>query len=194
MAIPEAARRSISMVLGLGLIGLIGWGLFLGLRALWTALNGLNPTVSAAILASVATVLVSVISVLVSKYLEQRNAINKELRDKKAPVYEDLIELIFRVVFSSKMGLPDLTEAELTTRFSTITRHLIIWGADEVVSALYKFRLYANAASDKPALMFVVIEEMFLAIRRDLGHSNRGLTSGKIMGTFINDIHKLGAP
>ena len=137
------------------------------------------------------------VSVLVSKHLEQRNNVLKELRDKKAPVYEELLEFIFRVINGEKMGLAPLTEAEVAGKFSSIIQRLIIWGSDDVVQELNKFRRYsANANTDNkmPGLMFFAVEDLFLAIRKDLGHRNKGLTTGKILGTFVNDLHKLFEP
>jgi hypothetical protein len=34
------------------------------------------------------------------------------------------------------------------------------------------------------------IENLLLAIRKDLGHENKGLAPGKVLGLFVNDIHE----
>jgi len=197
MTMSPKVRQWIFASFGLALIAAIAWELYVVLKAFWSSFNQLNPTVAAGILAAVTTVLVSVVSVLISKHLEQRNNILKELRDKKAPVYEDLLEFIFRIINAEKMGLAPLTEAEVVEKFSSITQRLIIWGSDDVVQALYKFRIYSTKASidsKLSGLMFLAVENIFLAIRKDLGHRNKGLTTGKILGTFVNDLHKLFEP
>jgi hypothetical protein len=184
-------KRIASFALGLVMLGGIGWGLVVLVQSIWRALIEVNPTVAAAILAGATTIVVSVASVLVAKHLEQRNNIRKELRDKKAPVYEELIEFVFLILYSEKMKLPAMSEAEIVAKFGGITRKLIIWGSDDVVHALYKFRRFSNLEDKSSALTIMAVEEMFLAIRRDLGHANKNLGPGKILGTFVNDVHKL---
>lgn len=194
MTLSLSARRRISTAFALVLIAAVAAGLYVLLKSFWSAFNQLNPTVAAGILAAVTTILVSVLSVLTSKHLEQRNNVLKELRDKKAPVYEDLLAFIFRILNAQRLGLPSLTEKEVVTNFSSITQRLIIWGSDDVVQALYKFRISCTQASIDnrlPGLAILAVEELFFAIRKDLGHHNKGLTTGKILGTFINDLHNL---
>ena len=67
---------------------------------------------------------------------------------------------------------------------------MIIWGSDEVIKAYFQFRTIVLNASDLSAVALAV-ESVLFAIRRDLGHKNQGLTSGMLLGTFINDLHKL---
>src|SRR5665647_1366793 len=47
--------------------------------------NGVNPTVTAAIVAGVATTVVSVFTVVIGRYLERRSAIEAEIRKSKTP-------------------------------------------------------------------------------------------------------------
>jgi len=47
--------------------------------------NGVNPTVTAAIVAGVATTVVSVLTVVIGRYLERRSAIEAEIRKSKTP-------------------------------------------------------------------------------------------------------------
>lgn len=195
MTVSPKIRQWISITFGLALIAAIAWGFYIVLKFFWSSFNQLNPTVAAGILAAVTTVIVSVVSVLVSKHLEQRNNVLTELREKKAPVYEELLEFIFRVLNGEKMGLTPLTEAELVAKYSGITQRLIVWGSDDAVKAMNKFRRYSlNVGADNKAstaLMMLSVEEMFLVVRKDLGHSNKGLAPGTILGIFINDWHTL---
>ena len=195
MTMSPKLRQWISVSFGLGLLAAIGWGFYLVLRLFWSSFNQLNPTVAAGILAAVTTVIVSVASVLVSKHLEQRNNVLTELRVKKAPVYEELLEFIFRILNGEKMGLAALSETEIAAKYSGITQRLIVWGSDDTVKAMNKFRRYSlNMSADNKAstaITMLSVEELFLAIRKDLGHSNKGLTPGTILGIFINDWHTL---
>src|SRR5687767_3758954 len=97
-------RQGFLVALGLVLVALVVWCGVLLVKSFWESFIQLNPAVATGIVAGAVTVLVSVISVLFSKHFEQRNNILKELREKKVPVYEELIELIFRIAYREKLG------------------------------------------------------------------------------------------
>lgn len=166
-------------------------GLYRLVGFLWLVFAQINPTVGAGIVAATATIIVSVFSVLVAKRLEQKAALLKEHRERKTPVYEEMVKLIFRFTFADKLGLPPLTEQELLTKMAWFTENLVIWGSDDLLLAWNRFRTRSveHAASPNFNILFEV-ERLLLAIRKDLGHSNRGVVQGKILELFINDIHQ----
>jgi len=177
-----------------GVIGLVFMTFFVYLAyefivISWSAFSSINPTVGAGMVAATATVIVSVISVLVSKHLEQRAILLKEHRERKTPVYEEMVKLIFRIAFADKLNLPQLKENELIEKMAWFTENLVIWGSDELVLAWNRFRTISvkNQGQAGFEVLFEV-ERLLLAIRKDLGHSNKGLTSGKVLGLFVNDI------
>ena len=59
----------------------------------------MTPTVSAAIVAAVATTVVSVLTVVVGRYLEHRSVVAAEIRKSKIPVYTELVAS-FMAIFS----------------------------------------------------------------------------------------------
>lgn len=172
-------------LLGFSLLGLIVWTVYVVLKAILASFASLNPSVGAAIVAASATVLVSVFSVLISKSLEQRATIAKEIREKKVPVYEELIKFVFKVLKATKAG-SQLPEQEIIEFMIDFTQQLIVWGSDEVIAAFHRFRNLSNTGDSKNVLFLV--EDLLLAIRKDLGHKNQGLSQGKLLGLFVNDI------
>ncbi len=141
-------------------------------------------------LAASATVFVSVISVLVAKRLEYKATLAKEHREKKIPFYEEFVDFVFRIALSEKLGLEPLTEREMIQQAAKFTQNLIVWGADDVIDAWFRFRNKSvNSDGSGVAVMFE-IENLLLAIRKDLGHENKGLAPGKVLGLFVNDIHE----
>ncbi|WP_457602261.1 hypothetical protein [Nitratifractor sp.] len=156
---------------------------------IWNILSYVDPKLGAALIAASATILVSVFTVIFSKYLERRSQILTQLREKKIPTYEKLINLIFGMVFSEKLGKKQLSEKELLKTMAEITQELIIWGSDEMIDAFYRFRIVSIENKDPYDILFAV-EDLLLAIRKDLGHKNKEISRGKILGLFINDLPK----
>jgi hypothetical protein len=174
-------------LIGFSLLALIGIATYTLIKTLVDLLLVLDPKVAAAIVAASATVLVSVFSVLVSKFLEQRAKITQEIRDKKIPVYEELINFVFKIVRSIKKD-NQLEEGEVEDFMFNFTQQVIVWGSDSVLQAFYNFR--HNGDSGDGRQVALRMEELLLAIRKDLGHNNKGLSQGKILGLFLNDFDK----
>ncbi len=183
-------KQFIQVVVGLLITALAFWGVAKLLQVLWNAFSTVNPTVGAGIIAAAATVMVSVISVLVAKSLEFKAVVAKEHREKKIPFYEEMIKFIFRLVFAEKLGFEPLTEKEMVKQMATFTENIVIWGADDVIHAWFVFRNHSIHSEKAGTEIMFDIENLLLAIRKDLGHANKGLTKGKVLGLFINDIHE----
>ena len=179
----------ILIVIGLAATAAAIFGLYKLLQLLWEIFAQLNPTVGAGIIAATATIIVSVFSVLVAKHLEQKAVLLKEHRERKTPVYEEMVKLIFRFAFAEKIGLPPLAEQEIMIKMAWFTENLVIWGSDDLLLAWNRFRTYSIQNSDNPSFnMLFEVEKLLIAIRKDLGHSNKGIARGKILGLFVNDI------
>lgn len=84
------------------------------------------------------------------------------------------------------------TEEEMLTFIKKFTPSFMVWGSDDVLAAWSRFRrLSITAMSKDPAESLWAFEDLILAIRKDLGHSNRGLTRGVVLGLFVNDIDSI---
>ena len=147
----------------------------------------LESDIAVAVIAASASISVSLISLVVSKYLESKAAIIQEIRAKKIPIYEELISVLMRFVFAQKLGLEPMSESELMKFMAEFTEKITVWGSDDVIKAWRKFRLSAGGGSNPQSILFVY-EDMLLAIRKDLGHKNSGFKKGTLLGLFVNDI------
>jgi len=145
--------------------------------------------VAVAIVAAAATVIVSVITLVISKILEGRASITQELRAKKTPIYENIISTLYRVQFAEKLGEEPLSEKELIKFFADITEKLTIWGSDGVIRAFSDFRLATTRGADGLDIL-LIYENLLLEIRKDLGHKNTNLKKGMILSLTVNDIDR----
>ena len=107
-----------SIVLGIvALIALLSITLSFA-YAVYAALRSLESELATAIIAASATVLASVLAIVVSKRYEQKAKLTQEVRDQKIPVYEDLISVFFRTVFAEKVGRERPSEQEIMQAFA----------------------------------------------------------------------------
>ena len=179
----ERLKKAWSLALGFALLGVLVYGAYALITAAWRALAAANSQTSAALATPAAALIVAVVTVVGGKLLERRAAVEKELRDKKSPVYEDLLKFMFRVLTSSQLSKP-LTTEELIESLADFTQRLMVWGADPVVVAWVRFR---QGAGGDPAQLIPLVEAVVAAIRQDLGHKNANLAPGDLLSLFVFD-------
>ena len=174
--------------IGLGLIGLSGivWFLYQGFKLVWVTLSSVNPSLAVGIIAAASTIIVSLATVLISKHLEQMAFIKNQQRDKKIPIYEEIIAFFIRIAKASKDGKNMPTEEEITDFMFNFLQKLLTWGSDDVVVAFSKFRNHAQNQEN----VLLAVEGIWIAIRKDLGHKNKDISKGTLLSLIINDIDK----
>jgi hypothetical protein len=185
-------RQVLSVLLVLSLIAAACYGAYGVLRSVIQTLAALNSNIAVAIIAAAGTVLVSVLSVVLGKVYESRQLIQKEHREKKTPVYEDLIKFVSQVLMGEKTG-DVLSEKEMAKFMAEFNQRIMVWGSDEVMVALVKWRrvmIDEKALETSPVKAMFSYEELIFAIRRDLGHRNKKLARGDVLAVFVNDIDK----
>src|SRR6202008_2277360 len=97
----------------LAVLALLLWAAFESVVRIAAWVGGLQTELGTAIVAAAATVVVALASNALSKHFERRDAVERENRLKKVPLYEQLIEFIFRVLQQSKPGAATMTDTEL---------------------------------------------------------------------------------
>jgi hypothetical protein len=174
-------------VAGLVIVGLVIL-LFLGLRSLLrTFFAGVDPTVSAAIVAAVATTLVSVATLVLNRTNERKKAVEQEIRASKIPVYSKLIKGLLDTLLQAKK--PGGIKLDAFGRMlEEITPQLVTWASDEVIVAWSRYKRRVGSGGLTAAEAIFEFEALLLAIRKDVGHSNRGMASGDLLRLFITDV------
>ena len=178
--------RITAFLSGLALFGGAIYGFYVLVTASIRVFRSLDSDIAVAVIAGAATVFVSVLSVILGKIYERRAAVDREHRERKVPVYEDLMQFMFRVLMSDKLG-KEVSEQEMIEFISSFNQRMMVWGSDEVLKAWSQWRRKAGNGGEPFALMFEY-ERLILAIRADLGHRNKNLSPGDILGLFVNDI------
>lgn len=186
----------------LALVVLIAYfGFFLVIK-MKNALFSLPPELSTTIIAGVATVLVSVLSVILSKNYERKMLVENDIREQKTSIYEEFIKFSFDIFLAHKdEELKDKKkqkekekqrEKQMQEYFSNFTYKLIVWGSDDVIKEWADFKQNTIQKKYKSSLeMMLGFEKTLLVIRKDIGHGNKGLKPGSLLELFINDLHEI---
>ena len=89
----------------------------------------------------------------------------------------------------SRGGHCELTEQEMLQRFAEMMPQLVTWADAGVITRFTTFRRAAISSGRAISALFAM-EEVYRAIRKDLGHDDNRLKKGDILGLFVNDIDK----
>jgi hypothetical protein len=179
-----------SAILGFFLLVAVVWVAFAIARAFFGLIKPLPPNVAAAIVAAAGTLVGSIFTLLYTKSSERKNIVRQQIREKKIPIYEELISTSFKVLYAERLDGQALPEDEVTRLLVGVTERLIIWGSDEVLLAYKAFRQHSVDSGSAVGILFVY-EQLLLAIRKDLGHSNEGIGKGSLLALWINDIDQV---
>ena len=104
------------------------------------------------------------------------------------PGYQALTGLTFSIQYGDKLG-EKLTEQEMLQRFAEMMPQLVTWADAGVITGFRTFRRAAISPGGAISALFAM-EEVYRAIRKDLGHDDNRLRKGDILGLFVNDIDK----
>jgi hypothetical protein len=134
------------------------------------------------ITASVA-ILVAVITAVAGKLYEQHLKIRDELRAKKAPIYEKHIATFFKLLLAPKITGKAPNQEEAAVAFAAVAEQMIVWGSADVIKAWNNFKTAAQTSQG-----IDLLEGIFTAMRKDLGHDDQNLKKGELLRLFVNDL------
>ncbi|MDH6110148.1 hypothetical protein P3T36_006645 [Kitasatospora sp. MAP12-15] len=170
-------------VLATLLLGVVAAAVFLIRDVGHQLFHAVDPTVAAAAVTAMSTVIVSVATLVIGRYFERRKTLEAELRASKIPIYARLVAGIFGVLHS-----PTDTQraAAAEALFRDLTPDLITSASDDVLISWSRFR--RSLTTTPPDEGLFVLEKALLAIRRDYGHTGKNVREGDLLGLFIKDI------
>lgn len=170
----------ILILLGIGsyfLIKLVGVGILKFLENLIDFSSKLD----AVIIVALITAIVTIVSGIVSKFIDYKQKRSEYLSQKREEPYAEFINVYYKMqekVSKHEEYQPD----EMFEDIQKFQKKLMLWGSNRVVKAWIDFR--TNTSSDSSNVLFYM-ENILYAIRKDMGYRNLG--KGKLLSMTIND-------
>lgn len=172
--------RIVQFLVGLavvvGLVGLAGWIVYSSIAT------------APAVVAAVITGFAALIGLAVQRYLEQQREDLRARRERMAPIYEDLVQVLFDAAKSDGAVEDDMVEF-----FEKLAKHLLVWGSEPVIAAVNRWRAIIALEGGGPASLFAY-EDLLFSIREDLGNDRKALARGDLLRVFVNDVDDFLSP
>lgn len=167
---------SVVVLLAFGLT--LVWGMGKLINQFLYFLKSADPQIAAQIIGTSGTVITAVVAVVIGHIYTKRRDIRESQRIAKAETYNVFVKQITAALMD---GTP--SESVLKQFFKDFTSRLLLAGSEEVVLAFNEWR-DSNYADLKQT--FLTLDTLLRALRRDLGHSNRGLPKGALVRIYFS--------
>ncbi len=160
------------------------WLLYKALTLLYNALSSLDSDVSVAIIVGSATVLASTLAVVISRYFQAKREQDIAHRDKKIELYDEFLIKLFEIFQGDEKNKsnPD----DLVPFLREIQRKLILWSGPKTIKAYAAWHKVLTTGPARAEQMIKMID-FFLALRKDLGHSNSGIERSHMVRFLIRN-------
>ena len=159
---------------------------------LWRFLS-IFVTIDKSVQASIIAGAVALISVILTFLKERNRSIREAHREKKVEIYSIFSDMIINVIIMSrkKGNVSDTfySSQEFLDRMFEMKKGLMFYGSPKVLNNFCAWQLYSEADHkiDSPTRMIELVGDVILAMRSDIGLSNRGLNSLSIQQLIITE-------
>jgi len=172
-------------LIGLVLLLVVGALLVVIVKAGFGVLASASPEVLAAMIVTSGTILVSVASLILSNRSQSRQQILQAQRERKAEVYEELLEYWFWAM-RDRRNTPEDERTQRDEKYrATIPQKLITWASEDVIK---EFTAQVGPEPGEEETTMLGFEKLLLAVRKDLGHTNKGLAEGDLLRPFLTGV------
>jgi hypothetical protein len=145
--------------------------------------------IGAAVIAASATVLVSVFATLATKHLERRQEIEREQRERKLEVYKQFMDYQFAVMQQVRSEMNEAEQSEFDRAFRvSFAKNLVSWGSEDIIK---KYGDWVKWDDPEASVDILGLEKILLAMREDLGYTNKELEDGDLLKTFLKGVDEL---
>ncbi|MFA5493528.1 MAG: hypothetical protein WC247_02035 [Porticoccaceae bacterium] len=174
-----------SVLFGFSLIFGVGYLLWLIAARLLIFLESANPSVSAAIVGAMATVLVGVGGVLYTQSQIKKREIEEAHRARKVDIYKEFLDITARMMAegNENVSFEPPSQQELVNFLVGFRTNVVLWGSPKVINAQLNFQ----KVSSEGGHVLKAVDQLYKAIREDIGLSNRGLDRHQLVKMYLSN-------
>lgn len=171
--------------IGFLIIAFLSYAAFSFARLLFGFLGNVDPTVGAALIAGVFTVLVGIGSTLITQYMIKVRQAEEAHREAKISLYKRFLDLVAAHLAEENPSLQggELSDEAVASEFFHFKTELLLRGSPRVIQALERFEDVRSEGGD----LIQAIDDVYREIRRDIGLTNKGLRGKELAGVYVKN-------
>lgn len=169
--------KLIQLVIGLLVFTAGGYGAWFLIGEFFSAISAASPEITAAIIGAMTTVFAGISAVLISQAHERKRAAEEAYRLKKVELYQNFIDIVGRMMGAKNehLSIEEVSQEELISFAFKFKSDLLLWGSPKVIKAQIFFETESGSGDTKR--LFKAVNNLYLAIREDIGLNNSGLNN-----------------
>lgn len=164
-------KNAINTILGFALIGGIIYFVYFIINSIFSWFSELDKSLAAPLITASSTVIIATITVVLGKYFERIKEIESHHRSKKVEIYDEFLVATFNTFFEKDPNL------DLVDFLQNWQRKIILWASPTVLQAFIDWKSHMTRHQPN-AKTFFLMEDLFKAMRKDIGLSNKKLSKG----------------
>jgi hypothetical protein len=165
----DTSERRLYLLLTFGALLLVGSIGFLIAYA--------SPQIASAVVTASATILVATTGTLLSKHIERRQEIERELREKKVLVYQDFMSYWFTAMSGARGKLSPKKKVALDEKFrAESAKDLVFWASPRLIKDYADWVDWDHPEKETDILE---LEELLLLMRKEFGFEDAKITDGR---------------
>ena len=168
--------QGLVILLVLAMVAAFGWLVWVFVANIGEA----DASVKAALIGFSAVVITALAA---HSYTKKREIDARLFADKRAG-YTEVMDLIFDILMATK-NKQVLSNEDMLGKMLRFKKALITWGGPKAITAWNEFELTGASGGLSSEEMLQQMEKILRAIREDLGHDDRTLTTGSLMALLI---------
>ena len=177
----QAVASVLFLLLLIAAIGFSIWKIVLILEALLIAVD---PSVATAVIGSSTTSLVSIGVALYTQTQIKKREIEEAHRSHKVEIYKELLHQLGELIFNQRdSDAPQISE-DLVKFINKHKTDVILWDSPKVVKAHLHFQEVSGMGT---ANVLLAVDELYKAIREDIGLSNKGLNKQELIKMYLRN-------
>ncbi|MCZ6802687.1 MAG: hypothetical protein O7D86_01815 [Proteobacteria bacterium] len=181
----EKVKNTFFTILGLVLLAGACYLGYLVFIEIIEVLSKLKKEVLAALIGAIGTVFVGVAAAIISQKQSKQRDIDESHRPTKVEIYKRYMDAVSGLLAKenenvSKEGMSDQELVDYLVEFKT---EILLWGGPKVLKCQLEF----DETSRNGGNIFVAVDNLYKAIREDIGLSNRGLNNLELVKMYLSD-------
>ena len=175
--------------LGFVLIAGILYGLWMAVSFFISSLASADPKISAAIIGAMTTIFVGIAAVIITQRQIKIREIEEAHREKKVEIYQKFLSTVTSLIAgkNDQVTIKSPTEQELIDYLVEFKTEILLWGSPKVIKAQLEFERISGSNGN----VFMAVDNLYKAIREDIGLSNSGLNNLELIKIFLKDPSEL---
>lgn len=183
---PNNKQNKKQILFGLILLAILIYTGWIAISFFIDSLKNADAKIASAIIAGMFTIFAGLAAVIITQRQIKLREIQEAHREKKIEIYSNFITAATTMVAAqnASLDIKPLSEKELISVMFNFKKEILLWGSPEVIKAQLKFQTLSH---DGSSLILFAVNDIYKAMRNDIGLSNSGLSNNELIKLFMID-------